>query len=61
VLALYLLRPLLLVPITVVNLASGFVLGALPGLALAMAGTLASASIGYGSVACSAPSGWQAT
>lgn len=48
VLALYLLRPLLLVPITVVNLASGFVVGALPGLALAMAGTLGSASIGYG-------------
>ena len=48
VLALYLLRPLLLVPITVVNLASGFVLGLLPGLALAMVGTLASASIGYG-------------
>jgi phospholipase D1/2 len=47
-LALYLMRPLLLVPITVVNLASGFVLGALPGLALAMVGTLASASIGYG-------------
>lgn len=48
VLALYLLRPLLLVPITVVNLASGFVLGFLPGLALAMTGTLASASVGYG-------------
>ncbi|MFO8149209.1 MAG: VTT domain-containing protein [Trueperaceae bacterium] len=48
VLALYLIRPLLLVPITVVNLASGFVLGALPGLALAMTGTLASASMGYG-------------
>ena len=48
VLALYLLRPLLLVPITVVNLASGFVLGAAPGLALAMVGTLASASVGYG-------------
>jgi phospholipase D1/2 len=48
VLALYLMRPLLLVPITVVNLASGFVLGALPGWALAMVGTLASASIGYG-------------
>jgi len=48
VLVLYLLRPLLLVPITVVNLASGFVAGALPGLALAMGGTLASASIGYG-------------
>ena len=48
VLALYVIRPLLLVPITVVNLASGFVLGALPGLALAMTGTLASASVGYG-------------
>ena len=48
VLALYLLRPVLLVPITVVNLASGFVLGFLPGLALAMTGTLASASVGYG-------------
>jgi len=48
VLALYLMRPLLLVPITVVNLASGFVLGALPGWGLAMIGTLASASIGYG-------------
>ena len=35
-------------PITVVNLASGFGLGALPGLALAMIGTLASASIGNG-------------
>jgi uncharacterized membrane protein YdjX (TVP38/TMEM64 family) len=48
VLALYVMRPLLLVPITVVNLTSGFVLGALPGLGLAMTGTLASASIGYG-------------
>ncbi|MBW6454639.1 MAG: VTT domain-containing protein [Trueperaceae bacterium] len=48
VFALYLVRPLLLVPITVVNLASGFVLGAAPGLALAMVGTLASASVGYG-------------
>jgi len=48
VLALYLMRPLLLVPITVVNLTSGFVLGALPGLAFAMTGTLASATIGYG-------------
>jgi phospholipase D1/2 len=47
VLALYLLRPLLLVPITVVNLAAGFVLGTPAGLALAMIGTLASASIGY--------------
>ena len=48
VFALYLVRPLLLVPITIVNLASGFVLGVLPGLGLALAGTLASASIGYG-------------
>lgn len=48
VFVLYLVRPLLLVPITVVNLTSGFVLGALPGLALALAGTLASASVGYG-------------
>jgi uncharacterized membrane protein YdjX (TVP38/TMEM64 family) len=48
VFALYLVRPLLLVPITVVNLASGFVLGLVPGLALALVGTLASASIGYG-------------
>ena len=48
VVALYLVRPLLLVPITFVNVASGFVLGLVPGLALAMAGTLASASIGYG-------------
>ena len=47
VFAMYLARPLLLVPITVVNLASGFVLGALPGLAVALTGTLASASIGY--------------
>jgi phospholipase D1/2 len=47
VLALYLIRPLLLVPITVVNLASGFVLGALSGWALALVGTLASASVGY--------------
>jgi phospholipase D1/2 len=47
VLALYLVRPLVLVPITVVNLTSGFVLGAWPGLAFALAGTLASASVGY--------------
>ena len=47
VFAVYLVRPLLLVPITIVNLASGFVLGAVPGLALALTGTLASASIGY--------------
>jgi len=48
VLALYLARPLLLVPISIVNVATGFVLGLLPGLVLALAGTLASASIGYG-------------
>jgi len=48
VLGLYLVRPLLLVPISIVNVASGFVLGLLPGLALALTGTLASASIGYG-------------
>lgn len=46
-LGLYLLRPLLLVPITVINLASGFVLGAVPGLALALVGTLLSATVGY--------------
>ena len=48
VLALYLMRPLLLLPITVANLASGFVLGLVPGLALALTGTLASATVGYG-------------
>ena len=48
VLALYLVRPLLLVPITIANVASGFVLGLVPGLALALTGTLASATIGYG-------------
>ncbi len=47
-LAAYALRPLLLIPITVINLASGFFLGAWPGLAVAMTGTLLSASIGYG-------------
>ena len=47
VFALYLLRPLLLVPITVVNMASGFALGPWQGLALAVVGTLASASVGY--------------
>jgi uncharacterized membrane protein YdjX (TVP38/TMEM64 family) len=39
---------LLLVPITVLNLASGFVLGAFAGVPFAMAGTLLSASAGYG-------------
>lgn len=47
VLGLYLLRPLLLVPITVANLASGFVLGATAGVPFAMVGTLLSASVGY--------------
>lgn len=47
VLALYLVRPLLLLPITVANLAAGFVLGPAAGLALALGGTLASASVGY--------------
>lgn len=46
-LGLYLARPLLLIPITVANLASGFVLGAWPGIALALVGTLLSASSGY--------------
>lgn len=44
----YLLRPLLLVPITVLNLATGLVLGPVQGLPFAMAGTLLSASVGYG-------------
>ena len=48
VFAVYLARPLLLVPVTVANLASGYVLGPIAGLALALLGTLASASIGYG-------------
>ena len=43
----YTLRPLLLVPITVLNLASGFVLGVIPGVASAVIGTLLSATIGY--------------
>lgn len=47
-LGLYLLRPLLLVPITVVNLATGFVLGAAAGVPLAWVGTLLSATVGYG-------------
>ena len=47
-LALYGLRPLLLVPITVLNLASGLVLGPGPGIALALTGTLVSATSGYG-------------
>jgi uncharacterized membrane protein YdjX (TVP38/TMEM64 family) len=47
VLLLYLARPLLLLPITVANLAAGFVLGPFAGLALALGGTLASASVGY--------------
>lgn len=47
-LALYLLRPFLLVPITVLNLASGLAFGPVPGIPLALAGTLISASMGYG-------------
>lgn len=47
-LALYLLRPVLLVPVTLLNLTSGLLLGPLLGIALAMAGTLLSASMGYG-------------
>lgn len=47
-LGLYMLRPVLLVPITVVNLASGFFLGAVAGVALGMLGTLLSATVGYG-------------
>lgn len=46
-LALYTVRPLLLVPITVVNLASGFFLGVAAGIALGMVGTLLSATVGY--------------
>lgn len=46
-LGLYLARPLLLIPITVANLATGFVLSAWPGIALALVGTLLSASAGY--------------
>ncbi|MEX2543301.1 MAG: VTT domain-containing protein [Trueperaceae bacterium] len=47
-LALYLLRPLLLVPVTILNLASGLLLGLQAGLALAITGTLLSATVGYG-------------
>lgn len=47
-LALYLLRPLLLVPVTLLNLASGLLVGLEAGLALALTGTLLSASAGYG-------------
>lgn len=47
-LALYLLRPLLLVPVTLLNLASGLMLGLVAGLALALTGTLLSATVGYG-------------
>ena len=46
-LALYGLRPLLLVPITVLNVASGFALGPLLAIPLALTGTLISASSGY--------------
>ncbi|HEX7002642.1 MAG TPA: VTT domain-containing protein [Trueperaceae bacterium] len=46
-LALYAARPLLLLPITVLNLACGFALGASAGIPLALLGTLVSASTGY--------------
>lgn len=55
---LYLLRPLLLVPITVLNLASGFLMGALPGVALAVVGTLLSATVGYGVGRVMGSAGW---
>ena len=48
VLIAYLLRPLLLIPISLINLTCGFFLGAWPGLAVALVGTLLSASVGYG-------------
>lgn len=47
-LALYLLRPLLLVPVTLLNLASGFLLGALWGVVFGMTGVLLSSTVGYG-------------
>lgn len=47
-LALYLLRPLLLVPITLLNLTAGFLLGPALGIGLALTGTLLSATVGYG-------------
>lgn len=47
-LAFYLLRPLLLVPITVLNLAAGLLLGPILGITVALIGTLLSASVGYG-------------
>lgn len=46
-LGMYAARPFLLVPITVANLASGFLLGPAWGIALGMVGTLVSASVGY--------------
>lgn len=46
-LAFYLLRPLLLVPITVLNLAAGILLGPVLGIVFALIGTLLSASAGY--------------
>jgi hypothetical protein len=61
VLALYLVRPLVLVPITVVNLASGFVLGACRDWRSPWRARSPRPPSATGSVACSAPSGWQAT
>ena len=47
-LAFYLVRSLLVVPITLLNLASGFLLGPLWGIAFGMMGVLLSSTIGYG-------------
>lgn len=47
-LALYLLRPFLLLPVTLLNLSSGLLLGPMRGVAFALAGTLLSATVGYG-------------
>ncbi len=47
-LTLYLLRPLFLVPITLLNLASGFLLGSWWGVAFGLTGVLLSSTSGYG-------------
>ena len=47
-LALYLFRPLLLMPVTLLNLASGFFLGPLWGVVLGITGVLLSSTVGYG-------------
>lgn len=46
-LGVYLLRPLLLLPITLLTVFAGFLLGLAGGLAFALAATLASASVAY--------------